>query len=271
MVNPIVLSYSILKAIVSMTHQKVATGAWNSKTAKAFMRENGIAEKYSKSIVYRALNCNGFQLKYENREKEPEEWERIKTKQKENPELYRMAPIPAIWNRNTPLHLFIDTPMHLLFLGVVKAVFARIGEWSYRAGRGPAFTRIAKTLLTDVDNLKLQWLSFNVKTFGGKWGGWVAEKYQSLARIALWVYAPLMLIKDGPEFVEPDNNVSNWFAKDYQTFLRIRGLDYSGKKEVVGAKVREIMALPEDERPPVLPPSYMEMQSVLLHYFVPWY
>ena len=75
MVNPIVLSYSILKGIVSTTHEKVVTGAWNSKTAKAFLRENGISEKYSKSIVYRAVNCNGFQLKYENREKEPEEWE----------------------------------------------------------------------------------------------------------------------------------------------------------------------------------------------------
>ena len=96
--------------------------------------------------------------------------------------------------------------MHLLFLGVVKAVFLRVGTWAGKVGRGSGFAATARDLLTRVEVLKLQWLTFNVKTFGGKWGGWVSEKFQSLARISLWVYGPLLLVKDVP-FVTPDKRV----------------------------------------------------------------
>jgi hypothetical protein len=113
-----------------------------------------------------------------------------------------------------------------------------------------------------VEELKLQWLTFNIKTFGG-WGGWVSEKFQSLARICLWVYGPLSVIDGVPAFVEPDKDPSKWLKKDYKSYLKVRGLDEEGRIHELRAKVLAILELPEAERPPVLPPDYGEAEGML--------
>jgi hypothetical protein len=116
------LTYEILNTVVNLTHAKILSGDWTGKSGLVYLSENGINDKYSKAIVLRATNCHKAREAFENREKEPEEWDR-KRKASLNPDLYQKATIPAIWERDLPLKLFIDTPMHLLFLGVVKAVF----------------------------------------------------------------------------------------------------------------------------------------------------
>jgi hypothetical protein len=47
--------------------------------------------------------------------------------------------------------------------------------------------------LKEVEEMKLQWLTFNIKMFDS-WGGWISEKFQSLSRIALWIHGDLMVI-----------------------------------------------------------------------------
>jgi hypothetical protein len=49
------------------------------------------------------------------------------------------AQTPSLWNRDLLLRLFVDTPLHLLFLGIAKSVFGKISLWSEQCGRGPAF------------------------------------------------------------------------------------------------------------------------------------
>jgi hypothetical protein len=153
------------------------------------------------------------------------------------------------------LHLFVDTPMHLLFLGIAKSVFGRVGVWSNRCGRGPAFRKMACSLLKDLENLKLQWLTFNVKSFD-TWGGWVSEKFQSLSRVALWVYGGLMVIDDIPPFVEPvGRSVDQWYKEDYKKWLRVRGKPTGGDKNELRDRVKNYMSLPEEQQPKFLPPE----------------
>jgi hypothetical protein len=92
--------------------------------------------------------------------------------------------------------------MHLLFLGVIKAEFYYVGIWSGRCGRKQGFQVITKRRLTQLDNLKLGWLTFQVDTFDG-WGGWVSEKFHSLSRVALWIYGPLMTVDEVEPFTPP--------------------------------------------------------------------
>jgi hypothetical protein len=113
-------------------------------------------------------------------------WERIERDQLENPEKYSMLDFPAVWGRLLALRFFVDTPMHLMFLGIAKTIFAFVGFWAAKSGRGPAFRKIAKALLQELDDLKLGWLTFNITTFDS-WGGWISEKYHSLSRVAYLV------------------------------------------------------------------------------------
>jgi hypothetical protein len=151
------------------------------------------------------------------------------------------------------LHLFVDTPMHLLFLGIAKSVFGQVGVWANRCGRGPAFRKVACNLLNDVEELKLQWLTFNVKTFDS-WGGWVSEKFQSLSRVALWVYGGLMVLDDVPPFLEPvGRSVDQWYKEDYKKWLRVRGKPTGGDKNELRDRVKHFKSLPIEQQPPFLP------------------
>jgi hypothetical protein len=143
--------------------------------------------------------------------------------------------------------------MHLLFLGVAKSVFGKISIWSARCGRGPAFKKMAIHMLNDVEGLKLQWLTFNVKTFGS-WGGWVSEKFQSLSRIALWIYGGHMAIDDIPPFLEPEGrSVNHWYKEDYKKWLAVRGQATDSNKDCLREQVMSFQRLPVEQQPPFLP------------------
>ena len=262
MINPIVLDYCILKAVVSICHKKLSNGEWSLATSEAFLSENGIDTRYTTMVLNHASNVKQLSDSYSNRESDPGLWSRVCVNKKANPEKYLPAPIPAIWNRDLPLNLFIDTPMHLLFLGVVKAVFGRIGEWASKAGRATAFNHFAKKKLESVEALKLQWLTFNVKTFGG-WAGWVSEKFQSLSRIALWLYGPLLVVTSKSNFTEPEGDLDTWNADSLRMFLRVRGLPEKGKKQIIHSMVARIKSLPATQQPPLLPDEYGPAEDVL--------
>jgi hypothetical protein len=174
-----------------------------------------------------------------------------------------MAPIPSLWDRGLDLDTFIDTPMHLLFLGIAKAIFLMIGVWSSRCGRSTAFNELATNKLKSLEDLKLQWLTFNVSTFDS-WGGWVSEKYQSLSRVALWIYGPLIEIDDVPPFVPPtDRTIDQWLVDHYRKWLQVRGLPWKGTKNQLREKVVTLMNLPENEQPKLLPPKYGSADGVM--------
>ena len=151
--------------MVSTTHDKLVAGDWSPKEATIYLKENCIREGYCKQIIRHAKYCANYQRAMDNKNHDPEEWNSIKEDASRNPFKYKMAAFPSVWNRRLPLRLFVDSPMHLLFLGVAKSVFWLVGVWCNRCGRGSTFQKIGKTMLQDLDDLKLQWLSFKVNSF----------------------------------------------------------------------------------------------------------
>ena len=56
MINPIILSYSVLNHIVTLCHEKTSNGQCKPAIASAFLSENGIHSKYQKVIIKHASN-----------------------------------------------------------------------------------------------------------------------------------------------------------------------------------------------------------------------
>jgi hypothetical protein len=73
----------------------------------------------------------------DNRVRDPEKVERHR---KKYPGRYCPPPVPKVWDQDFPLSLFVDTPMHFLFVGIAKSVFFKIGVWSNKnVAKGPHF------------------------------------------------------------------------------------------------------------------------------------
>jgi hypothetical protein len=262
-INPIKITYASLKNVIHLTHTKIVSGAWSKLEGTIYLKANGVKTSFATAVVNCAMKCGEYREALDNYGNDKEAYDLLENDRQKNPSKYIMKAIPSVWRRDVPLRLFIDTPMHLLFLGIAKSIFFYIGIWSNKCGRGPAFRKIAQSMLIDLDALKLQWLSFNVTSFM-TWGGWVSEKYQSLSRVALWIYGPLLVLDDIPAFEPPKNrNIDQWLIDHYRKWLKVRGLTQEGTKDELREKVKHYLSLPETEQPPLLPPDYGKAGTVL--------
>jgi hypothetical protein len=173
-VYPIELTYECLKKVVRVTQQKIENWEWSVNQGSSYLKKNCINVALVEPIVKKNKNLCELRQAFENAETDPSEWEALVEDNESTPHKNSACQVPGVWDRDIPLRLYVDTPMHLLVLGVVN-VFYYVGIWS---GRKQGFQVIAKRRLTQLDNLKLGWLTFQVDTFDG-WGGWVSEKFHS--------------------------------------------------------------------------------------------
>jgi hypothetical protein len=131
-VYPIELTYDTLKRATMVTQQKLLSGEWSPTVAKSHLKENGINKGYRNLIVRRGGNCRTFDLMKEKAERggagvvELAMWQKIQKEKEAFPTKYSMPKTPSLWNRDLPLCLFVDTPMHRLFLGIAKSVIGKI-------------------------------------------------------------------------------------------------------------------------------------------------
>ena len=97
-------------------------------------------------------------------------------------------PIPSKWERNIPLECHIETPMHLLYLGIAKSIFLRCNDWLSCRNQLKIQAKKNSSLLSLVENLRLDWCKI-VRFDEGTFGGWVSENYVGLMKISLWVFS----------------------------------------------------------------------------------
>lgn len=170
LVNPIELTYESLKKVVRLAHRRIDNGHWTTLEGTSYLKEDAIKDALCSVIVEKAKNCCNLRMALDSVDSEPGQWETMNQDNTQSPQKYVAAGFPGVWDRDLPLSLYVDTPMHLLFLGIVKAVFIYVGIWSSRCGRRGVFQEIAKNRLLQLDCLNLSWLTFQVETFD-TWGG----------------------------------------------------------------------------------------------------
>jgi hypothetical protein len=252
--SPIVLTHEVLKKVLDLTFEMVSTGKWTAGQGRAYITTNCINQRFAKVAVARALNVLNLETAKTEFQEDEARYRRLLHDQEKHPHKYKQVPTPALYERGVPLRAFVDTPMHLLLLGVCRTVFRRITTWATRLGRRGAFVEYGQKLLIQLDNLKLSWLTFVPKTFSTLgWGGWVSKNYGSLLRVALWVYGPLLTIPDEPPYVDPENHPKEWLVTTLREWLRVRGLETSGKKKDLFDRVNSYFAGDRIDIPPVLP------------------
>ena len=174
-----------------------------------------------------------------------------------NPSSYEIPKTPSHWVSGDTMRKFVDSPMHLLFLGIVKKVLITIKEWMSEQGLFTDFKSRVKEYNKKLEELCLDWL--NLQDFReGKFGGWVSENYLAFSRITKWFFqeiGDLVRRDDLDHVVVPDGKPNTRWTKNHcLRWLRDRGITEVShiNRDDLKKMIADYMALPEDEQPPLV-------------------
>jgi hypothetical protein len=116
------------------------------------------------------------------------------------PQDYVIPETPIFWDfPYVDIGSFPETPMHLLFLGITKALMhSVIHVYLTKIARKTAFLRSIKRLLTSVAGLKLvEWCkALDFSNDGSTTGAMVSENYMACARLMCWIFSTIPQVEE---------------------------------------------------------------------------
>lgn len=115
------LKFSEMAEAVSLLYKKIRDDEWSVKAAKSFLRSEGIGSK----LVNRCVKCGqNAQLLKCSENMSPMDQAHYANDKTNHPSDYAHPSTPAMWyvSHDLDVDVFIDAYMHLLFLGVLKAL-----------------------------------------------------------------------------------------------------------------------------------------------------
>ena len=97
---------------------------------------------------------------------------------------------PSIWKSCIQIEEFIETPMHHLFEGVIKAIIELQMDFSKQLNKWTQYGTISNLILEEVNNLKCLYNRCELFTGGKdfKTGGWLAETYLGYSRLIVILF-----------------------------------------------------------------------------------
>ena len=192
-------------------------GVWNDKQCGAYLKRKGIALRISSEVLAYVEHC-----KDEGKEEE------------DIVDGLADEVLPALWSLpGVTIEDFVDVPMHLIFLGVVKSMTILIIQWLKAKGLYSAFTREFGSMLDTVmrEGSSVSWLK--LRSFGnGKMGGWISENQLGFARLYKWFFGALRMVAPDPLLPEPNENVTpldKWRKKDLENWLKNRNMKHTAR------------------------------------------
>ena len=137
--------------------------------------------------------------------------------------------IPNAWYDFDDTTVFVDVPMHLLFLCIVKNVMLKIGAWLRLNHCGNPFVESVKGILNKIKELNVEWCKILEYPTTDKTGGWVSENFLAMSRLANWFYTMLHFVSIQDEYNDPVTHYTTWDRSQCEKWLQVRGLDKKGK------------------------------------------
>ena len=115
--------------------------------------------------------------------------------------------LPPSWYDFDSLSIFVDVPMHLIMLGVIKAVMLKIGKWMRSLNLNAKFIVMSKDILGSIKSLNVEWCKILHYPKTDKTGGWVSENFAAMGRLGIWFYSLLQYFPDEKDGMENRNDV----------------------------------------------------------------
>lgn len=250
---PFEITFARLRASHQLAFDNFANFRWTKKQVEEFLSVECINGKLTEEVIENGINARIIGAINNGTSKYDEEMRELFLIDVEHePEAYACPPVPPIWLGDDDISLFVDAPMHLIFLGIVKSSLNSIKKWLAKQGRLTDFFDRCKFLNGLLDDVHIDWL--RIEDFReGKFGGWVSENFVAFSRIMLWFFQDVgSLVREevvGEDSVPPSASPnSKWRAKHFVRWLYDRDVKFSGT--IVEMKVKIIALLNRPEGPP---------------------
>ena len=168
--RPQKITYNKLIKAKELSHNNLVSGRWSEKSAKSFLKVQGMNNFIIDMIIEHALNERKFNYVMSTYDQQSPEYRYMFKEKQLNPSKFTIIQNPAFWKSNIDLHQCIDAVMHLIFLGIVKLTITEVLSWLSSHKKKTLFGKhISKNLSVLID-MKLDWLvlldmDFDKKTF----------------------------------------------------------------------------------------------------------
>ena len=134
--------------------------------------------------------------------------------------------------------------MHLLLLGVAKAVFIKIAKWLKLRMQSTEFKSLSVGVLDALKLYNIGWCKILQYPYSStdKFGGWVAENFLAMVRLSPWFYTLLYELKEPKERPDLETPYTAWTMAKNKYWLELRGLSVDGKaKELKDVNVEKYL------------------------------
>jgi hypothetical protein len=98
---------------------------------------------------------------------------------------------PSSWYDTEDLSVFVEVPMHLSMLGVMKATTLKLGKLLRSISQNATFINHISGKLKVIKKLNIEWCKILEYPTTETIGGWVSENFTAMARLRMWFYSNL--------------------------------------------------------------------------------
>jgi hypothetical protein len=136
--------------------------------------------------------------------------------------------LPSSWYGNNNLQIFVEAPMHLLMLGVMKNVMLRVNQWLRYMNQNASFLRLVQGKLNMIKSLNIEWCKVLEYPQTDTTGGWVSENFAAMARIGVYFYSYLLLLPMAEDYSDPTTHHTTWNKSQNEWWLQMRDIKNDG-------------------------------------------
>ena len=236
------------KEAVEFCYKAMKTGKFTSAQGYAYLTLYGMNRKWQSHIIIKAENEHLFrELVRLNLCKGTPEYNSMMDKKKFNPELFGKPILPSNWEGIHNIKSYIDAPMHLLFLGVVKLINSRILDWAAVSKNETRLLNTFSSIIPSIYDLKLEWCKMFPLSQSDSFSGLVSENWLAVCRLSRWMYSrmPSIISDKALDIFSPTESVYKWKGVDLRKWLALRGLPRNGKISELKETIDNYLSKPE--------------------------
>jgi hypothetical protein len=220
-----------LEKTIYTLHYGLKIGELKKNDVYNALRCHGLNGDFIDQVVQNASNAQRKINSEVNRKQDPQEYEAIRAHYIQNKLAYKMHRLPCSWFGNNHVKLYVDVPMHLLFLGVMKSAMIKTTRWLNMKRLYTMFLTFTKDVLEPIERMDLDWCKLLKYPSTEKFGGWVSENFLGMSRICTWFYSLLHFLPQTYSYEDPptDLPLKEWSTNQLRGWLEARKLPKNGK------------------------------------------